>query len=136
MGPVFFVPLTSVIGRSSLIFWSLIFTLAFDIWGPLMTGPHDYIPFVLSRMFAGLSGAIPVVLAAGYIMDLYFLHQRGKAFTVLEVSFLAGVLVMPGIGGFIANSHPWMDDFWFLVAINGLSVILGVCTSFFFTSSL
>ena len=124
-GPLLFVPLTSIFGRSSLVFWSLVCTFAFDIWGPLMTGPDDYIPFVVSRLMAGLSGALPVVLAAGYIMDMFFLHQRGKAFAALEVSLLSGVIVMPGIGGFIVDSRPWPDVFWLVAAINGLAVLLG-----------
>ena len=93
-----------------------------------MTGPDDYIPFIISRLMAGLSGALPVVLAAGYIMDMYFLHQRGKAFAVLEVSLLSGVIVMPGIGGFIVDSRPWPDVFWLVAAINGLTVLLGKCS--------
>ena len=78
---------------------------------------------------AGLAGAIPVVFAGGYIMDLYFLHQRGKAFAVLEVSLLSGVIVMPGIGGFIVDSRPWPDVFWLVAAINGPGVLMGRSSS-------
>ncbi len=124
-GPLLFVPLTSIVGRSSLVLWSCILTTACNIWGPLMTGPHDYIPFVISRLVAGLFGSIPGVLASGYILDMYFLHQRGKAFTALEVAYLSGFLVTPALGGFIADTKPWPYVFWWLVAVNGLSVILG-----------
>ena len=124
-GPLLFVPLTSLLGRSSLVFWSCVFTTACNIWGPAMTGPHDYISFVMSRLMAGLFGSIPGILASGYILDLYFLHQRGKAFAALEVAYLSGFLVTPALGGFIANSRPWPYVFWWLVAVNGLSAILG-----------
>ena len=90
-----------------------------------MTGPDNYNLFIISRLMAGLSGALPVVLAAGYIMDMYFLHRRGKAFAVLEVSLLSGVIVMPGISGFIVDSRPWPDVFWLVAAIKGLTVLLG-----------
>lgn len=90
-----------------------------------MTGPDDYIPFVMSRMTAGFFGSIPTVLAAGYIMDMYFLHQRGRAFTLVEVSWLAGVLGTPSLGGFIVHSKPWPYVFWWLVALNGFTIILG-----------
>lgn len=123
-GPLLFIPLSSIIGRSSLIFWSLFGSLASNIWAPLMTGPNDYIPFVMSRMLAGLFGSIPPILAAGVIMDLYFLHQRGKAFTVLEVCLLAGAVAAPVFGGFIADTKPWPDVFWWLVALIAVSIPL------------
>ena len=50
-GPLVFVPLTSIIGRSSLVFWSLI-------------------PFVISRLMAGLFGSLPAVLTSGYIVGV------------------------------------------------------------------
>ena len=90
-----------------------------------MTGPNDYIPFVVSRLMAGFFGSIPGVLASGYIMDIYFLHQRGRAFTALEVAYLSGFLVTPALGGFIANSRPWPFVFWWLVAVNAFSTLLG-----------
>lgn len=127
-GPLLFIPLSSIIGRSSLIFWSLFGSLASNIWAPLMTGPNDYIPFVMSRMLAGLFGSIPPILAAGVIMDLYFLHQRGKAFTVLEVCLLAGAVAAPVFGGFIADTKPWPDVFWWLVALIAVSIPLGMVT--------
>ncbi len=95
-----------------------------------MTGPNDYIPFVMSRMLAGLFGSIPPVLAAGLIMDLYFLHQRGKAFAVLEVSLLAGAVAAPVFGGFIADTKPWPDVFWWLVALIAVSIPLGTHPDF------
>ena len=128
-GPILLVPLSAIIGRSSLIFWCLAGSLASNIWGPLMTGVNDYIPFVMSRMLAGLFGSIPAVLASGYIMDLYFLHQRGKAFVVLEVCILSGAVAAPVLGGFIANSKPWPFVFWWLVAVEGASIVLGKRTT-------
>ena len=123
-GPLLLVPLSSIFGRSALVFWSEVLTLACNIWGPLMTGESDYVPFVLSRLFAGMFGSIPSVLAASYIMDMYFLHQRGKAFTALEVAYLSGFLLTPALGGFIANYKPWPYVFWWLVALNGFCVVL------------
>ena len=77
-------------------------------------------------MLAGLFGSISPILATGFIMDLYFLHQRGKAFTVLEVSLLAGALIAPVFGGFIANTKPWPNVFWWLVALIAVSIPLGM----------
>ena len=129
VGPLLFIPISSIIGRSSFIFWSLFGSLASNIWAPLMTGPDDYIPFVISRIFSGLFGSIPPILATGFIMDLYFLHQRGKAFTVHEVVLLSGATVSPVFGGFIAETKPWRDVFWWLVALIAVSIPLGMAAT-------
>lgn len=93
-----------------------------------MIGPNDYIPFVMSRLLAGLFGSVPPILATSLIMDLYFLHQRGRAFTVLEVSLNAGAVAAPVFGGFIADTKPWPDAFWWLVAVIAFSILLGMTT--------
>lgn len=93
-----------------------------------MTGPSDYIPFVMSRLLAGVCGSVPPILAAGLIMDIYFLHQRGRAFTVLEVSLHAGSIGAPVFGGFIADTKPWRDVYWWLLGVIAVSIPLGMAT--------
>ena len=91
-----------------------------------MTASDDYTPFILSRLVAGLFGSIPSIPASQYVMDIYFLHQRGKAFAALEVSLFGGLLLAPVLGGFIANSRPWPFVFWWLVAVSGVSAIMSI----------
>lgn len=38
-------------------FWSMILSLGMSIWAASMTKKSDYIPFILSRLFAGLFGS-------------------------------------------------------------------------------
>ena len=61
-GPVFFIPLARLVGRSSLIFWSLLGALCCQIWAAEMTQKDDYIPFVVSRLMGGMFGAVPTVM--------------------------------------------------------------------------
>ena len=77
-GPFLFVPIVGVVGRSCVIFWSLVFIFIGQVWGAEMTGPNDYIAFTMSRLFTGLFGGIPAILGSGYIIDMFYLHQRGK----------------------------------------------------------
>jgi len=77
-GPIFLAPFASLIGRSSTIFWSLLGAIATQVWAARMTGPNHYISFVVSRLFAGLFGSVATILGSGCIMDVFFLHQRGK----------------------------------------------------------
>ena len=61
VGPILWSPLSQICGRSSVILGSLLGVLVFNIWGALMTRQEQFIPFILSRMFAGLCGAVPTV---------------------------------------------------------------------------
>ena len=124
VGPLIFLPLTRVVGRSSVIFWSLLLTIVCQIWGASMTHTNDYIAFVMSRMMAGLFGGMTSMIAPSYVMDIFFLHQRGKAFTCLELSFVLGIVASPTIGGFIVQNNPWPYTLWWTIGPIGLAVIL------------
>lgn len=77
-----------------------------------------------ARLFGGLFGGTAPALGADTIVDIFFLHQRGKAFTALNLSFLAGVVVGPTLSGFIVGSTNWTVQFWWSNGLEGLIIIL------------
>lgn len=122
-GPFIFTPLAGLVGRSSVIFWSLVGTFACQVWAAKMTGPNDFIPFTISRLICGLFGVIPAIMGAGFIMDMFFLHQRGKAFAIFEVLIIFAVVGGGTLGGFIANSKPWDYVFWWTLGVVGAAIL-------------
>jgi MFS family permease len=124
LGPFILIPWAALVGRSSVIFWSSIGTLACQIWAAKMTGPNDFIPFAISRAFCGAFGVIPAILGTGYIMDMFFLHQRGKAFAIFEVLIIFAVVGGGTLGGFIAQYGPWSGVFWWTVGPVSAAAIL------------
>ena len=88
--PVVFVPISRVIGAHSCLLWALLGMLITATWAAKMTDPDDYIPFLVSRIFNGFCGIVPVVLGQGIVVDLFFLHQRGKGFAIFSTSFVLG----------------------------------------------
>jgi MFS family permease len=80
-GPLLIVPFAHIFGRASIIFWSLIGCIACGIWSACMTRPGDYVSFTLSRLFGSSFGSIPSILGAQVLMDIFFLHERGRAVT-------------------------------------------------------
>ena len=48
---------------------------------------------------------ILIVLVLRYVIDMYFLHQREKTFTVLKISLLSRFLVTSTLEEFIADSR-------------------------------
>ncbi|KAK1808613.1 hypothetical protein LTR12_017022 [Friedmanniomyces endolithicus] len=123
-GPFFIVPLVGVIGRSAVIFYSLLGIFACQIWGAEMTKSNDFNPFTISRLIAGFFGAIPAILGSGYIIDMFFLHQRGAAFAIFEVLVIFAVVGGGTLSGFIAQGNPWSYVFWWTLGPTGATLVL------------
>ncbi|KAJ5987830.1 Major facilitator superfamily domain general substrate transporter [Penicillium waksmanii] len=126
-GPFFFAPISHVLGRSSVIFWCILFTLVCQIWGAVMTHPNDYIPYIISRLFAGFFGAVPTTLGPRIVTDLFFLHQRGRAFMALHMAFLFGTIAGPTFSGFISANAFFPVEFWWTVGLLGFTLICCFC---------
>ena len=125
VGPLFAVPLGRRYGRTCIFFWSIVGLLITGVWSATMTKSNQYSAFIAARLFGGLFGGIPPTLGADTIIDLFFLHQRGKAFTALNICFIAGVVVGPTLSGFIVNSTSWTVQFWWS---NGLEAVIIILT--------
>ena len=89
-----------------------------------MTDSNQYDPFVISRLFAGMFGSVPSILGASFITDLFFLHERGRAFLVFSLSFLMGTVAGPTFGGFIVQHVDWPVVFWWTIGLQGLALVL------------
>ena len=77
-----------------------------------MTNPYQYTAFVMARLIGGLSGGrTAAALGADTIVDLYFLHQRGKGLAMLNISFLSGGVVGQALNGYISGSAPGRYSF-------------------------
>lgn len=98
-----------------------------QIWAACMTSSDNYVPFVISRWISGMFAAVPTVLTPSYIMDIFFLHQRGRAFASLEISLLTAVIISPTLGGFIVQSKPWPYTFWWTLGSTGAALALVFC---------
>ncbi|MCJ1459192.1 hypothetical protein MMC28_009569 [Mycoblastus sanguinarius] len=87
-GPLFFVPLARMIGRCSTIWWSLVGAMACNIWAASMTNPNQYIPFVISGLFAGLQG-LALTLVFFFLEETGFSRDGGPAYPTRPESFAA-----------------------------------------------
>ena len=123
VGPILFTPLTQKFGRSSVMFWSLAFILICNIWGALMTHEDQYIAFVISRLLAGLCGCVPTAFGPSHLTDLFFIHERGRAFSAFHLCLLMGPVAGPTIGGFIGANTQWSVVYWWTVGLLGLTLV-------------
>lgn len=58
------------------------------------------------------------------ILETFFLHQRGRAFTFYTMSAGFGGQSGTTFSGFIANSSAWPVQFWWTVAVEAVVVLL------------
>ncbi|KAK3935946.1 major facilitator superfamily domain-containing protein [Diplogelasinospora grovesii] len=123
-GGYFWWPLSSKFGRSSVIFWTLFGQLAAQIWAPMMTRPDQYAPYLVSRYFSAFFGVTVSVLGPRYLVDMFFLHQRGRAFTVLHLALNFGASAGPTFAGFVAANAYWPVEYWWSVALTGFTIII------------
>ena len=122
-GPFIITPFAAMVGRGATVLYSLVAIFCFQIWAGTTTGPNDYVSFAISRLFAGFCGAIPAILGSGYIIDIFYLHQRGKAFAIFEVLIIIAVVGGGTLGGFIAQTKPWDYVFWWTLGPVGAAII-------------
>ncbi|KAM3084098.1 hypothetical protein ACMFMG_001796 [Clarireedia jacksonii] len=125
-GGFFFFPLSHVIGRSSTIFWTLIGAVLSNIWAGLMNHSNEYNGFIVSRFFGAFFGAITGVLGPRILVDLFFLHQRGRAFTVFHWCFDFGTVAGPTISALISANTTWRNTYWWTAGLAFLAAVLVV----------
>lgn len=118
--------LAHYLGRCPVILWGLILSMLCNVWSALMTGANQYIAFTISRWLAGTFGAFPTALGGGFIVDMFFLHQRGKAFGFYTTCAIFGVAVANTLSGFIVSNAPWPVQFWWIIGLLGLCAVLVV----------
>ena len=124
VGPLLAVPLGRRHGRTFIFFWSMVGLLVTGIWSATMTRSNQYGAFIAARLFGGLFGGSATALGADTIVDIFFLHQRGKALAVLNLSFVAGAIVGPTLSGFIVGSTNWTVQFWWSNGLEGIIILL------------
>ncbi|KAK3324955.1 major facilitator superfamily domain-containing protein [Apodospora peruviana] len=117
-------PLSNKFGPSSIIFWTLFGQLAAQIWAPMMTQPSQYAPYLASRYLSAFFGVTVSVLGPRYLVDMFFLHQRGRAFTVLHLALNFGASAGPTFAGFVAAHSYWPVEYWWSVGLTGLTIII------------
>ena len=117
-------PLAQKVGRSSVIFWSLVLSAACCIWSAEMTKRNQYGAFVAASVLRGIFSATPAIAGTRLLIDLFYLHERGKAFAFYTLMFMLGILAGPTFSGFIVEHTNWPVEFWWGVASQGFMAIL------------
>lgn len=125
IGGIFFYVLSFIFGRPSIFFWSLLGLMGSDLWSSYMTKADQFNIFIVSRGFAGFFGTAVGVLGPRMLIDMFFLHQRGRAFTIFHFFFDFGTAAGPSLCSFVvqgAGNVQWA--FWFIAIVTGFAALL------------
>ena len=98
--------------------------MACAIWSAKMTSKNQYSIFMVSRFIGGIFGATPQILGNGIIMDMFFVHERGRAFTLYSTIFMWGSAAAPTFGDFIVERVGWPGEYWWTIGLQGAMTII------------
>ena len=79
--------------------------------------------FIVSRFFSGFFGGVTGVLGPRILVDLFFLHQRGRAFTAFHWSLNFGSVAGPTLSACISSKRSWTLEFWWTIGLLGATII-------------
>ena len=105
----------------------MVFTLVFGVASAEMTDQSDFDAFCVLRWLGGGTGTVAVTLGSGTIMEVFFLHQRGKAFACFTMAILMGVTIAPTFSAFIVGSvqdKQWNIQYWWTVGADAVTIVL------------
>lgn len=95
-----------------------------QIWACHMRGPGDYNGYMAAKFFAGFFGHTLGILGPLYVVDMFFLHQRGRAFNIMGVALQLGASTGPTLSGFITVHLPWWTEYYWTIAASAFAAVL------------
>jgi hypothetical protein len=88
-----------------------------------MRSPTQYGGYFAAKFMMGVFGVIPTILSGLYVVDIWFLHQRGRAFTAIGVALSLGASASSSFCGFITAELPWWTEYWWTIALNAFALL-------------
>ncbi len=106
-------PIADKYGRKRPLLWCLALFVLSTIGCLLST---DIRPFILFRLFQGLTGASGLVISKAIVADTFTGHDLAKYFAIIAAVQGAAPIVAPVIGGIAFSLSSWQGTFGVLAA--------------------
>jgi multidrug resistance protein len=119
--PLWWSSFSEQFGRRSIYIVSFVFFVVFTVLSALA---ENITWLIVVRLLSGGSAGSVQAVGAGTISDIWEPKERGKAMGLFYLGPLMGPLLMPIIGGALANSLGWRSTQWFLVIYGGVVLVL------------
>jgi hypothetical protein len=69
-----------------------------------------------------------MLVGSSFIVELFFLHDRGKCFATYTICILLGTTASSTFSGFIIQTAPWPVQYWYNIGLEGF---LALCCVLF-----
>ncbi|KAL0948956.1 hypothetical protein HGRIS_009061 [Hohenbuehelia grisea] len=122
LGPLFWGPLSELIGRLPVILSSNLWFLIFNTACSFSKTPTQMLVF---RFLAGFGGAAPQSIGGGIVGDLWSPAERAMAMSIYSIAPLVGPSTGPFVGGWIAQKADWHWVFWSVSIADAILQIAG-----------
>jgi MFS family permease len=138
LGPLAFAPFANVYGRRPAYLLSAFIGFASALG---CAKAKTYGTLVLARAFNGFGQSAAFGLGAGTVVDVFFMHERGKAMGIFTLMLTNGAHLAPivsssristnksrlihtayQVGGYVARELGWRWCFWVGAILNGVFV--------------
>ncbi|RYP71168.1 hypothetical protein DL771_004968 [Monosporascus sp. 5C6A] len=122
IGGIFFPPYSEVFGRKTLY---IVSTFVYTIFSIITAAVHSLPAIIIARFLSGLASAIPTIVVAGSMEDMYNVRSRVWMIFVWAVVGNAAVCVGPIYSSYVTLNLGWRWVFW--MAAIGLGILLIFC---------
>ncbi|KAG6873057.1 hypothetical protein C0995_003537 [Termitomyces sp. Mi166 len=123
IGPLFFAPLSEVLGRKPIYCISMFFYFLFTLPSALAKNSAT---LVIGRQLAGLAASAPMANVGGTISDVWSLDERGIPMAIFSGTIYLGPCLGPIVGSWIGQRAGWRWIYWVLFILVGFVFVLAV----------
>jgi multidrug resistance protein len=116
VGPLFLAPLSEMYGRPLVVNCSGIVFNAFLIGCALAPNMPS---LIIMRLLAGIGGSAIMTIVSACIGDVFRVHERSAASSIVIGTPSLSPVVGPIIGGFISQNLGWRWAYWIMVMATG-----------------
>ncbi|VDC00642.1 unnamed protein product [Peniophora sp. CBMAI 1063] len=124
VGPIFWGPLSELLGRRQVFVWTLSVYTLFHIGQALAQNIET---LIITRFFCGVFACAPLSNAGGLIADVWDPITRGLAMSLFSTTVSLGPVLGPIIAGFMVQAHvSWRWIFWVMMMFAGTCTVLTI----------
>ncbi|KAG6828840.1 hypothetical protein H0H92_006599 [Tricholoma furcatifolium] len=121
VGPILFTPFANVYGRRPAYLLSILIGFASALG---LGKAKTFGTLILARAFNGFGPSAAMGLGAGTVVDLFYVHERGKAMGVFTLMLTNGAHLAPIVGGYVARNLGWRWCFYVGAILNGIMFVI------------
>ncbi|RYP53481.1 hypothetical protein DL768_001518 [Monosporascus sp. mg162] len=118
-GPLAVAPLSEIYGRRLLYFWGNILFVIFTVCTALSKNMGMFMAF---RLLMGLSGAVPVTIGSGSIVDVMPVEKHSRAMSAWAMGPLLGPCIGPIAGGYLIEAAGCRWVYWLIAIVGGFCI--------------